>query len=103
MTSQPTALLLGLLGTTKQTSSPCSNKTSLLSLHGVPGDGRSLTNMLVVTTTVRVIDGVHGNTTGLGPAVALHSELVLGARSLCVVVSTQLKRDARESRTRTYS
>ena len=31
--------------------------------------------MLVVTTTVRVVDGVHGNTTSLGPAVALGSEL----------------------------
>lgn len=30
-----------------------------------------------------MVDGVHGNTTGLGPAVALDSELVLGARSLC--------------------
>lgn len=29
-----------------------------------------------------MIDGVHGNTTSLGPAVALDSELVLGARSL---------------------
>jgi len=38
--------------------------------------------MLVVTTTVRVIDGVHGNTTSLGPAVALDGELVLGTRSL---------------------
>lgn len=34
-------------------------------------------------TTVRVINGVHGNTTSLGPAVTLNSELVLGARSLC--------------------
>ena len=33
-------------------------------------------------TTVRVIDGVHGNTTGLGPAVTLDSELVLGTRGL---------------------
>ena len=31
--------------------------------------------MLVVTTTVRMVDGVHGNTTSLGPAVALGSEL----------------------------
>lgn len=31
--------------------------------------------MLVVTTTVGMIDGVHGNTTSLGPAVALDSEL----------------------------
>jgi hypothetical protein len=33
--------------------------------------------MLVVTTTVRVIDGVHGNTTSTGPAVALGSELII--------------------------
>lgn len=33
-------------------------------------------------TTVRVVHGVHGHTTGLGPAVALDGELVLGARSL---------------------
>ena len=38
--------------------------------------------MLVVTTTVGVIHGVHGNTTSLGPGVALDGELVLGARSL---------------------
>lgn len=35
-------------------------------------------------TTVRVINGVHGNTTSLGPAVALDSELVLGTRGLCL-------------------
>lgn len=33
-------------------------------------------------TTVRMVNRVHGNTTGLGPAVALDSELVLSARSL---------------------
>lgn len=31
--------------------------------------------MLMVTTTVRMVDGVHGNTTSPGPAVALGSEL----------------------------
>ena len=31
--------------------------------------------MLVVTTTVGMVDGVHGNTTSTGPAVALGSEL----------------------------
>ena len=30
-----------------------------------------------------MVDGVHGNTTSLGPAVTLDSELVLGTRSLC--------------------
>lgn len=34
-------------------------------------------------TTVRMVDGVHGHTTSLGPAVALDSELMLGAGSLC--------------------
>ena len=37
--------------------------------------------MLVVTTTVGVIDGVHGNTTSTGPAVALGSELVVVSKS----------------------
>lgn len=31
--------------------------------------------MLVITTTVGMVDGVHSNTTSLGPAVALGSEL----------------------------
>lgn len=34
-------------------------------------------------TTVRMVDGVHGNTTSLGPAVALDGELMLGTRGLC--------------------
>jgi len=38
--------------------------------------------MLMVTTTVRMVDGIHGNTTGLRPAVALDGELVLGSRCL---------------------
>lgn len=46
--------------------------------------------MLVVTTTVGMVDGVHGNTTSLGPAVALDSELVLGTRGLCCGVSNQI-------------
>jgi hypothetical protein len=38
--------------------------------------------MLMVTTTVRMVDGIHGNTTSLGPRVALGSELMLGSRGL---------------------
>ena len=45
-----------------------SNETSLLSRNSGAGDGRGFTNVLVVTTTVRVIDGVHGNTTSTRPA-----------------------------------
>ena len=39
-------------------------------------DSRRETNVLMVTTTVRVIDGVHGNTSNLGPAVTLDAVLV---------------------------
>ena len=72
---QSTTLVLCLLGTTEQTCPPRGNETGLLTLGGVPGDGRGFTDMLVVTTTVRMVDGVHGNTTSPGPAVALGSEL----------------------------
>jgi hypothetical protein len=46
-----------------------------LTADGVARDGRGLSDMLVVTTTVRVVNGVHSNTTSPGPAVALGSEL----------------------------
>ena len=68
-------LVLGLLGTAEQTRPPGGNETGLLTLCGLAGNGRGFTNVLVVTTTVGVIDGVHGNTTSPGPAVALGSEL----------------------------
>merc|ERR1711868_191842 len=77
-----TRLVLGLLGTAEQTSPPGGNETGLLTGGGLARDGRSLTNVLVVTTPVRVIHGVHGNTTSLGPGVALDGELVLRAASL---------------------
>jgi hypothetical protein len=75
-------LILGLLSTTKETRAASSNKTSLLTGNSVSADGRGLTNVLVVTTTVRVIDGVHGNTTSLGPAVTLDLVLVVGVTGL---------------------
>lgn len=68
-------LILGLLCTTEQTRPPGGDETGLLTLCGVSGDGRRFTDMLVVTTTVGMVDGVHGNTTSPGPAVALGSEL----------------------------
>jgi len=47
-------LLGGLLGTTEQTGSAGSNETGFLTLGGVAGDSRGFTNVLVVTTTVRL-------------------------------------------------
>jgi len=52
--SSPRYLVLDLLGTTEQTSSPGSDETRLLTFRGVPADGRGLTDMLVVTTSVRL-------------------------------------------------
>ena len=47
-------LILRLLGTTEQTSSPSGDETGFLTLCGVARDGRRLTNVLMVTTTVRL-------------------------------------------------
>mmetsp|Transcript_22582 Transcript_22582/g.45114 ORF Transcript_22582/g.45114 Transcript_22582/m.45114 type:complete len:234 (-) Transcript_22582:15-716(-) len=41
-----------------------------------------MTNMLMVTATMWMLHGVHGNTTHLGPLVALHAVLVVCASSL---------------------
>ena len=65
-----------VLRTSQQTGSSGSNQTGLLTRNSASGDGRSLTNMLMVTTTVRVIDWVHGNTSGLRPRVSLDLVLV---------------------------
>lgn len=59
-----------------------SNKTNLLTGGGVAGEGRGLTNVLVVTTTVGVVDGVHSNTTSTGPRVALGAHGVVLATGL---------------------
>jgi hypothetical protein len=76
-------LILDLLRTTQQTSPPGGNKTSLLTLCGISRDCGCFTNMLMITTTVRMVDRVHGNTTSLWPGVALDGILVLGSRGLC--------------------
>ena len=47
-------LVLDLLGTAQQTSSPGGDETGLLTLYGVAVDGRGLSDMLVVTTSVRL-------------------------------------------------
>ena len=56
------------------------NETDFLTGDGRAGDGRRLTDVLVVTTTVRVINRVHGNTTSTRPA-AKKTLLVLLCRN----------------------
>lgn len=50
-----------------------SNKTDFLTRDGRAGDRRGLTDMLMVTTTVRMVDGVHSNTTSARPAANTNS------------------------------
>jgi len=63
--------------TTKTTSPSGSNETDLLSRWRIPTNGRGVTNMLVVTTSMGMLNWIHGNTTDLRPAVPLHPELVV--------------------------
>ena len=60
-----------LRGTADLTGSAGSNETSLLTSGGVSSHSRGVTDVLLVTTTVRMVDGVHGDTTDTGPSVSL--------------------------------
>nr|GLL22612.1 hypothetical protein CK203_099716 [Ipomoea trifida] len=67
--------------TTETTSPPCSNEPNLLPWRSITSDSAGMTNVLVVTTTVRMLHGIHGNTTDLRPAVPLNAELVISISS----------------------
>ncbi len=81
------SLLLGLFivcdcaGTTDLTSSSGSDETDFLTWWGSSGNGRGVTNVLLVTTTVGMVDGVHCNTSNLGPSVSLCSVLKVSRSS----------------------
>lgn len=81
----PTRSLFRLLRTPKQTCSPCRDKTGFLTLCGVSGNRRGLADMLMITTTVRMIHRIHCHTTRLGPGVAFDSELVFCTGCLCSI------------------
>lgn len=84
--SKTTAHCLFVLGvalaTTNPTGTTGSNETDLATGRCATLDCRGLTNMLMVTTTVGMLHRVHGNTTHLRPAVALHLVLVVGTTGL---------------------
>lgn len=63
--------ILDLDCTTQETSPTSSNKTDFLSRNSGTGDRRGFSDMLVVTTTMRMVHGVHSNTTSTGPVVTL--------------------------------
>ena len=75
-------LLDDLLGTSDETGSSGSDETDLLTSGLVSSDGRRVTNMLMVTTTMGMLDGVHRDTSNSGPVVSLGLVLEPGVVSL---------------------
>ena len=63
--------------TSKTTSPPSSNKTNLLSRRSIPANSTGMPDVLVVTTTMRMLYRIHSNTTNLGPAVPLDTVFVI--------------------------
>lgn len=70
------------LGSTETTSTPGSDETNLLTRRVVPGGGRGMTNVLMVTSSVRVINGIHSNTSDAWPLVTLGPVFEEGTTSL---------------------
>lgn len=77
-------LNLEILSTTSdETGSSSGHETCLLTAGSVSGDGRGVTDVLLVTTTMRMVDGVHSNTSNSGPGTsALRLPSVVGVSSL---------------------
>jgi len=64
------------------TSATGSDETDLLARGSITTDGGGLTKVLMVTTTMRVVHRVHGNTLHVWPAVTLCLVLPVGVTSL---------------------
>ena len=65
-----------------QTGSSSSNKTALLSTWGISTGGSGVTNVLMVTTTMRMLDWVHSYTSDTWPVSLLSVGFVV--RSICL-------------------
>jgi hypothetical protein len=75
-------LLENNAGTTDLTGSSGSDETRLLTGWAGSGHGRWVTNVLLVTTTVWMVDWVHGDTSNSWPSVSLGLVLPVGATGL---------------------
>ena len=60
--------LFGFDGTAQKTSPAGGDETDFLTRNSLSGDGGCLSDMLMITTTVRMVHGIHSNTTSTGPA-----------------------------------
>ena len=93
---------LGRLGPAKTTSTAGGDETDLGTSRTIATDRRGVTNVLVVTTPVRVLNRVHSHTTHLRPAVALNLVLVVAGTSLKHrLVATTTTRDLTDRRAAT--
>jgi len=70
-----------ILGSGETTGSASGDETDLSTGGSVPSNGRRHTDVLMVTTTVRMLDRVHSNTTNLGPGVPLGLVFEVGPAS----------------------
>merc|ERR1712111_84110 len=70
---EQTLLLLGpaRLGTGQTTSTSGCDQANLSAGGSVSPDGGGVANVLMISTTVRMLDGVHGHTADLRPGVPL--------------------------------
>lgn len=75
-------LLDDLSATSDETSSSGSNKTDFLTSGLVSAGGRWVTDVLMVTTTVGMLDWVHGDTSHSWPVVSLSFLLIPGSVGL---------------------
>ena len=75
-------LLDDLSATSDETSSSSSDKTDLLTSGFVSAGGRWVTDVLMVTTTVRMLNWVHRDTSNSWPVVSLSLLLVPGSVGL---------------------
>merc|ERR1719263_379006 len=74
--------LNNLSTTSDETSSSGCNETALLTSGSVSSAGGWMTNMLMVTTTMRMLDWVHSNTSNSWPVLSLSSGFEPGVGSL---------------------
>ena len=75
-------LLDDLSSSSDETSSSSGDKTDLLTSGDVSSHGRSVTDMLLVTTTMRMLDWVHCDTSNSWPVLSLTLSLVPGSVGL---------------------
>merc|ERR1719466_606029 len=68
--------------TTDTTGTAGSDETDLSTGGGVTAYGGWETDMLMISTTVGMFNGIHTNSSNLGPAVSFHLVLVVGTTGL---------------------